>query len=214
MKNRRRFALLGAGACAALLVTPVVRAATPAYTTELLHFAVHVGPAVSPETCDVVGELFTPTSASPANPVPAILTTNGFGGSYTDQIGLAEFGADHGYSVLTYSGLGFGGSGCKITLDDPTWDGEAASQLISFLGGAPGIAFRDAGHTQPAPVLGGVLLDNPGTHDPRVGMIGGSYGGEIQFATADVDRRLDTIIPFITWNSLNYSLAPNNAGLT
>lgn len=213
MKNRRRLALLAAGASAALLVTPVVRAATPAYSTQLLHFAVHVGPAASPETCDVVGERFTPASASPTSPVPAILTTNGFGGSYTDQIGLAEFGAENGYSVLTYSGLGFGGSGCKITLDDPAWDGEAASQLISYLGGEGGIAFRDAGHTQPAAVVDDVVLDNPGTHDPRVGMIGGSYGGEIQFAAADVDRRLDTIIPFITWNSLNYSLAPNNAGL-
>src|SRR5699024_301702 len=46
-------------------------------------------------------------------------------------------------------------------------------------------------------------------HDPRVGMIGGSYGGQIQFATAAVDARLDTIIPSITWNDLSYSLAPN-----
>ena len=212
MTSRRRLAIAAASAAAALLATPVVRAATPAYSTQLLHFEVKVGPASSPETCDVLGELYTPASASPSSPVPAILTTNGFGGSYTDQTGLAQFGATNGYAVLTYSGLGFGGSGCKITLDDPTWDGEAASQLISYLGGAAGIAFRDAAHTQPAPSVDDVILDGP--DDPRVGMIGGSYGGEIQFATADVDQRLDTIIPVITWSSLNYSLAPNNAGLT
>jgi ABC-2 type transport system ATP-binding protein len=41
-------------------------------------------------------------------------------------------------------------------------------------------------------------------------MIGGSYGGQIQFAVAAVDKRLDTIIPQITWNDLSYALSPNN----
>ena len=27
--------------------------------------------------------------------------------------------------VISYSGLGFGGSDCKITLDDPDYDGKA-----------------------------------------------------------------------------------------
>jgi ABC-2 type transport system ATP-binding protein len=52
------------------------------------------------------------------------------------------------------------------------------------------------------------------TNDPRVGMIGGSYGGQIQFAVASVDPRLDTIIPQITWNDLSYSLDPNNTDQT
>ena len=43
-------------------------------------------------------------------------------------------------------------------------------------------------------------------------MVGGSYGGQIQFAIADKDPRLDTIIPIITWNDLSYSLAPNDSG--
>lgn len=53
---------------------------------------------------------------------------------------------------------------------------------------------------------------NADPFDPHVGMIGGSYGGENQFAVADVDPRVDTIIPQITWNDLVYSLAPNNQG--
>ncbi|WP_230209058.1 CocE/NonD family hydrolase C-terminal non-catalytic domain-containing protein [Nostocoides sp. HKS02] len=57
-------------------------------------------------------------------------------------------------------------------------------------------------------------LDNPATHDPRIGMIGGSYGGQIQFATAAVDKRVDTLVPLITWNDLRYSLAPNNTSFT
>ncbi len=152
--------------------------------------------------------------------MPAILTTNGFGGSKDDQAGIGKAFAARGYAVLSYSGLGFGGSACKITLDDPDWDGKAASQLISYLGGAPGIAFTDAAHTTAAPALNVVVhdaKDHAGvaqTYDPRVGMIGGSYGGSIQFATASIDPRLDTIIPLITWNDLSYSLDPNNTAQT
>ncbi len=45
-------------------------------------------------------------------------------------------------------------------------------------------------------------------------MTGGSYGGQIQFATAAVDSRLDTLVPLMTWNDLRYALAPNNASFT
>ena len=41
-------------------------------------------------------------------------------------------------------------------------------------------------------------------------MVGGSYGGQIQYAVAMQDPRVDAIIPLITWNDLSYSLAPNN----
>ncbi|MFZ5852405.1 MAG: CocE/NonD family hydrolase, partial [Actinomycetota bacterium] len=50
--------------------------------------------------------------------------------------------------------------------------------------------------------------------DPRVGMIGGSYGGQVQFAAAAVDPRIDALIPVITWNDLAYALAPNNTSFT
>ena len=216
---------LGALAAAAAVALPLlapsaVRAATPPpYTASMLHFAVGIGPTGT-QSCDIVGELFRPAGADASHPVPAILTTNGFGGSYTDQVGLAEYFASVGYAVLTYSGLGFGGSGCKITLDDPVYDGEAASQLVSFLGGAPGIAYTDSSHTTPAPTVDFVVHDlhdhagQANAYDPRIGMVGGSYGGEIQFAAAYEDARIDTIIPMITWNDLDYSLAPNDAGLS
>lgn len=205
---------------AALLVPPLTAgAAEPAYTVSTLHFAVTVGPA-DDQQCDVVGDLYLPASATRESRVPAILTTNGFGGSKADQAGIGKAFAERGYAVLSYSGLGFGGSSCKITLDDPDWDGKAGKQLVSYLGGAGGIAFLDKEHTQPAPVLDVVRRDNKdhdgnqSTNDPRVGMIGGSYGGGNQFATAAVDPRVDTIIPIITWNDLPYSLNPNNTART
>lgn len=98
-----------------------------------------------------------------------MLATNGFGGSKsdgsTDAIGKAF--AERGYVSLIYSGLGFGASGCLISLDDPGVDGRAASGLIDFLGGK-----RAADDGTKADF---VTLDAAG--DPRVGMVGGSYGG-------------------------------------
>ncbi len=41
---------------------------------------------------------------------------------------------------------------------------------------------------------------------PRVGMVGESYGGGIQFAAAEQDCRIDAIAPTIAWNSLGTSL--------
>ncbi|HWC35019.1 MAG TPA: CocE/NonD family hydrolase, partial [Mycobacteriales bacterium] len=146
------------------------------------------------QQCSIIGDLYRPAGATAAHPVPAILTTNGFTGSKNDQTAMAEVLASHGYGVLSYSGLGFGGSGCKISLDDRAHDGRAGSQLVSFLG-----------H------LAWITHDGP--DDPRVGMIGNSYGGGIQYAVAGVDPRVDAIVPMITWNNMAYSIAPNNTNL-
>ncbi|TNM37750.1 ABC transporter ATP-binding protein [Nocardioides albidus] len=201
-----------ASALAGTLIAPGgAAAATDPFTTTTLHFKVLVGPG-GDQVCDVVGDVYVPQGASSGQPVPAVLTTNGFGGSKDDQAAAAGALATRGYAVLSYSGLGFGGSGCRITLDDPDFDGRAASQLVSYLGGAGGIAFLDAGHTQPAPVQTAIRLDGP--NDPRVGTFGGSYGGGFQFAVASIDPRVDALVPLITWNDLSYSLDPNNTAQT
>lgn len=209
---------LVAGAATATLTAPA-QAADAGFTVTTLHFKTVVGPKDN-QVCDVIGDLYVPDSASDTAPVPAILTTNGFGGSKDDQAGMGEAFAARGYVVLSYSGLGFGGSDCKITLDDPDYDGKAASQLVSYLGGADGIAYTDDEHATPAPTLTVVAKDTT-THlgttvenDPRIGMVGGSYGGQVQYAAASVDPRIDTIVPMITWADLSYSLSPNNTSQT
>ncbi|HWT93305.1 MAG TPA: alpha/beta fold hydrolase [Solirubrobacteraceae bacterium] len=171
---------VGAAPAAAVTKTPVER-------------TVKVGPN-DDVSCKVVGDLYVPDGVSPQAPAAAVLATNGFGGSKDDLATLGTSYAQRGFVFLAYSGLGFGGSGCKITLDDPDWDGKAASQLVTFLADTKL-----------------VTLDAPG--DPRVGMIGGSYGGQIQFAVASIDRRVDALVPQITWNDLAYSLTPNNTDL-
>ena len=186
-----------------------------------LHFTVPAGndDRGNPQTCVIDADLYKPHSAGPANRVPAILTTNGFGGSKADQAGIGRAFAQRGYAVLSYTGLGFPNSGCKISLDDPGVDGVAASHLVTFLGGGGSAAYdsSDSAGTAGGPGTLSVdftRLDDPATHDPRVGMIGGSYGGGIQFATAATDPRVDTLVPLITWNDLRYSLAPNNTAFT
>ncbi|MFE9252659.1 CocE/NonD family hydrolase [Streptomyces sp. NPDC007088] len=155
-------------------------------------------------TCVVDADLYRPAGASATAPVPAVLTTNGFGGSKRDGTtdALARSVSAQGYAVLAYSGLGFGRSGCPVTLDDPAVDGRAASALVDFLAG---LRTADDGTR-----VGFVTLDGPG--DPRVGMIGGSYGGAVQFATASRDHRVDALVPLITWHDLAHSLFPDLAG--
>lgn len=183
--------------CGALAVVAVVLgvgvAPAHAVTKTAVERTVKVGPN-DDVSCKVVGDLYVPEGVSPSAPAAAVLATNGFGGSKDDLATLGTSYAQRGFVFLAYSGLGFGGSGCKITLDDPDWDGKAASQLVTYLA-----------------ETGLVTLDGP--QDPRVGMIGGSYGGQIQFAVASIDRRIDALVPQITWNDLAYSLTPNNTDL-
>jgi ABC-2 type transport system ATP-binding protein len=169
-------------------------------------------------TCQMDADLYVPLGASRTSPAPAVLTTNGFGGTKKDQANTAQGLGEQGYVTLAYTGLGFlDHDTCPITLDDREHDGQAASQLLRFLGGDPSISAVDQ-TTGAAVHVDQVIRDDGPTgtrYDPRVGMIGGSYGGQIQFAAAAVEHqgganRLDTIIPIITWNDLSYSLDPNN----
>ena len=190
--------------CAATLATTLglvaIGAATPAAAAPTVSVSTHtinvtVGPAGATKTCSVLFDLYRPSTATKAHRKPAILTTNGFGGSKDDQADLAKAFAGRGYVVLSYSGLGFGGSGCKITLDDPDWDGRAAKQLVTFLGG--GSRATDGTHVN---YVRHDRTSHDGRHrkhDPRVGMVGGSYGGQVQFAVAGIDPRVDTIVPIM-----------------
>ncbi|ERG69163.1 CocE/NonD family hydrolase [Segniliparus rugosus] len=216
--NVRRAVALCCGPLLAFPTAPSSLAEQSGFTKQTLHFSVVIGPERDVD-CDIVGDLYLPEGAGPGHRVPAIVATHGFGGTKDDQRGLGEFMTGRDYAVLAFSSLGFGGSTCRITMDTPEYDGVAVSQLISFLGGADQIAFEDAAHTRPVPPLDAIVLDaadhtgKPSAHDPRVGMIGASYGGGVQFAAASVDPRLDVIVPMITWNDSLYSLAPNNADL-
>jgi ABC-2 type transport system ATP-binding protein len=92
-----------------------------------------------------------------------------------------------GFNVVTWDPRGFGSSGGTVEVDSPRYEGRDVSAIIGWLAMQPQ-----------------ALLDQPG--DPRVGMVGGSYGGGIQLVSAAIDPRIDTIVPDIAWNSLVTSL--------
>jgi predicted acyl esterase len=210
---RRRAALTLAPLLALPLLWTAPAGAQAASAVEVvpLVFTVAAGPDDVP--CTVLGDLYVPSSATAARPTAAILATNGFGGSKDDggergNATVARHYAERGYVGLSYSGLGFGGSGCEITLDQPVWDGKVGDALAQFLGGRKDLATKDG---QPYDI-GGVVRTEAGLpFDPVLGMIGVSYGGQVQFSTASFGR-VDTIVPQITWNDLSYALAPSNTG--
>jgi len=46
--------------------------------------------------------------------------------------------------------------------------------------------------------------------EPVIGMIGGSYGGSLQFATVPFDPRIKAMVAATAWNDANYTFWPNN----
>jgi ABC-2 type transport system ATP-binding protein len=96
-----------------------------------------------------------------------------------------------GYNVLTWDPRGFGQSGGVAEVDSPNYEARDVSTIIDWVATRPGVE-----------------LDAPG--DPRVGMVGGSYGGGIQLVAAATDCRIDAIVPIIAWHSLVTSLDKAN----
>ena len=209
--------VLTAGGMAA--VAPPAAATAEITPRDLTITVTGLGP--EKRTCAIDADLYVPAGVSRNRPAPALLTTNGFGGTKDDQADYAQGFGEHGYVTLAYTGLGFvDGDTCPITLDDVEHDGAAASQLLSFLGGDPAITAVDDATGKRVRIDQVVREDGQTSvrHDPQVGMIGGSYGGQIQFAAAAFENaartdRLDAIVPQITWNDLSYSLAPENGSL-
>jgi len=139
----------------------------------------------------IVATLMLPAGASAGSPVPAILRTHGWGGERErTPTGIVQRLLDEGYAVLTWDSRGFGDSGGEANVGSPDFEVKDAMQLVDYLASRPEI-----------------LLDGPG--DPRVGWTGGSNAAGIQFNTAAFDRRLEAIVPEISWGKLTRDLVPN-----
>ncbi|WP_051114024.1 CocE/NonD family hydrolase [Actinopolymorpha alba] len=137
--------------------------------------------------------LYLPATATAAQPAPAVLLAHGFGGTKDSVDGQAQDLTDRGYVVLTWTAQGFGRSSGQIHLDSPDYEVNDARALLDWLAARPE-----------------VRRDGPG--DPRVGVVGGSYGGALALLLAGYDHRVDAIVPQVTWNDLSTALFPESTG--
>lgn len=96
-----------------------------------------------------------------------------------------------GYWVVSYDQRGWGGSDGRIEMMDPRYEVSDASAVIDWA----------------AQHLPRLRMDGP--NDPRVGMLGESYGGAVQLLAAAEDKRIDAIVPIATWYDLSDALAPD-----
>jgi ABC-2 type transport system ATP-binding protein len=125
-------------------------------------------------------------------PAPAVVLSPGFGQTERSVATDARYLAQRGFVALTWTMRGFqpfNTQGGRIALDAPDTEVQDLKALITLL------AERKE-----------VLKDAPG--DPRVGLMGQSYGGGISLMGAAYDTRVDAIVPGITWHSLRSALVP------
>jgi ABC-2 type transport system ATP-binding protein len=125
-------------------------------------------------------------------PAPAIMIAHGFGGSKDSVASDAQFFADKGFVVLTWTARGFGKSTGQISMNAPTAEVADTRKLISYLA-------RNKNVVQ------------DGSGDPRVAIMGSSYGGANALMTASFDKRIDAVVSDITWSNLQNDLFPQNA---
>ncbi|MFX0591392.1 alpha/beta fold hydrolase [Melissospora conviva] len=190
---RRRLLLLGV--VVVLLAAAVTWAVWPSsqpWRAESARVTVLSGPDGT-EPVELDTTLYLPAGASAADPVPAVLLAHGFGGSKESVSADAESFAERGYAVLAYTARGFGLSGGQIHLDHPEHEVRDAQRLLDWLAQRPEIRTDGAG-------------------DPRVGVVGASYGGALALLLAAADQRVDAIVPMITWNDLSTALLPESSG--
>lgn len=138
--------------------------------------------------------VYQPLYASADEPVPVLLHSHGWSGSRATADDAFPSYVAGGFGVVSIDMRGHGDA--RLTSQARVHHVDYEIQDV--------IAVIDWVAT-----LDWALLDEDG--DPRIGALGGSYGGGYQLLTAAFDERLDAIAPEITWNSLPQSLAPQFA---
>jgi hypothetical protein len=138
--------------------------------------------------------IYKPKVADAAHKVPVILQSHGFTGHREKGPDAFKPYIAAGFGVVSFDERGHGDSrdDSEVEFMDPNYEVKDISKIVDT------IATWDW-----------VLLDGPG--DPRLGGIGGSYGGAFQTMGAIFDPRFDAIVPEITWNDIADALAPHGA---
>lgn len=145
--------------------------------------------------------IFKPAGATTRHRVPMIMHSHGWGGSRASTPAEISRYTDAGYGVISFDQRGFGESGGQAHVENPRYEGHDVRRLVRLVSRLPW-----------------VVQDGKG--DPRLGAVGGSYGGGYQFLGAFEELRLrgkpvfDALAPEITWNSLKGSIGPTDVART
>jgi ABC-2 type transport system ATP-binding protein len=177
------------------VTVPVVADGTPLVRTVMVK---------SPDGTLINTYFFPASGLQPGKTAPTIFEGSGLGNAVNIDpnsqwdpfapnalVGIAPLRAN-GYNVVTWDPRGMGASGGTLEFDSPEYEAKDTSAIIDWVSQQPEAALDGAG-------------------DPRMGMVGPSYGGGIQLVTAVDDHRIDAIVPIATWNSLGTSFYKNQA---
>jgi ABC-2 type transport system ATP-binding protein len=148
--------------------------------------------------------LFLP-DRKPEGGYPLVLHASGFGlgrlqampprdtdpaASYWSRLDrLVPTLVERGYAVISFDHRGHGDSGGDSRIMDPQAEIADVRSLIDW-------AERE------------LPLRKDANGRARIGSIGGSYGGGYQMQLAQLEPRITTVIPSMTWYDLQHSLAP------
>ena len=173
-------------------VVPTSAALIPGGRTEILAIPAVTGPAdATPIVLDA--SLTIPEGVSATSPAPAVVLLHGFASDRNSQLARIASLVRQGYVVLAPSARGFGDSEGTISLADREREGRDLSALVDEL------ARRDE-----------ILRDAPG--DPRLALVGSSYGGGLALIGGALDTRVDAVVAVTAWHDLATALAPNATG--
>lgn len=150
--------------------------------------------------------VFEPRTLVGGETYPLVLEGHGYSGNrQTADNAIIGRLRDEGYGVISIDQRGHGDSTGTIRVMDPDFEGRDLVRILDWVEGdlIAGEGLEWAAY--------GPDLD-AGADNLLVGAIGSSYGGGYQHVLNAVDqqKRLDVMVPQITWNNLSYSLNPNN----
>ena len=155
---------------------------TSASADSIVARTITTAPGVSIDT-----SLYVPSKV----PAPAILIAHGFGGSKDSVASDVKYFVDKGFVVLTWTARGFGKSTGQIAMNAIGSEVKDTRALISYLAKSR-------------------YVKQDKTGDPRVGIMGSSYGGANALLTASQEPRIDAVISDITWGNLQSDLFPQS----
>ena len=147
------------------------------------------------EKVEICYTVVQPRTADRAHKVPMIMHSHGWAGSRTKEPAAFSKWLDAGFGVISFDQRGFGESGGMAHVQNPAIEGKDVQRLVGLVARMP-------------------WVQKDGKGDPRLGAIGGSYGGGYQllgaFRLLAVKGKpvFDALAPEITWHDLNESLSP------